>query len=56
MNFYIFREKELALVKVNEADVELLASEFEITQVEADRYLRINNGDLAATIQYCLNK
>ena len=51
-----FREKELALIKVNENDINILMSEFEITYKEADHYLRLNNGELVKTINYCLNK
>lgn len=41
-----FREKELAAVKVSKEDVELIVSEFGLTNNKADRVLRENGGDV----------
>eukprot|EP01102_Stenamoeba_stenopodia_P004044 TRINITY_DN14198_c0_g1_i1.p1 TRINITY_DN14198_c0_g1~~TRINITY_DN14198_c0_g1_i1.p1 ORF type:complete len:115 (-),score=47.92 TRINITY_DN14198_c0_g1_i1:14-358(-) len=45
------RQKELAAVKVNPADIDFVASEFEITKAAAELALRENKGDLLATLR-----
>ena len=49
------REKELAKVKVNDSDVELIVREFEIHRREAERKIKENGGDLKKTIVTLLN-
>ena len=44
------RRKELKAVQVNEADVTFLVEEFLVAKSEADNILRVNNGDLNATL------
>jgi NACalpha-BTF3-like transcription factor len=44
------REKELAAVKVNKDDIEVLVKELDMDKKKAERALRENGGDLAKTI------
>lgn len=44
------RERELAAVKVEASDVELIAAEFEIEKKAAERHLREAGGDVKATL------
>ena len=44
------REKELAAVQINQADVELIATEMELDKAVAERKLREHNGDAVQTL------
>ena len=44
------REKELAAVKINQEDVDLIASEMELDKDVAERKLREHNGDAEKTL------
>ncbi|KAI8922639.1 hypothetical protein BC831DRAFT_474897 [Entophlyctis helioformis] len=46
------RELEMDKVVVQKPDLELIMKEFEITKAQADKALRVNNGDLAATMRH----
>ncbi|GFZ21723.1 DNA-binding enhancer protein-like protein [Actinidia rufa] len=48
------REKELAAVKINAADVDIIAFELELDKKVAERTLREHKGDAVAAIQYLL--
>ncbi|KAK9803627.1 hypothetical protein WJX72_006829 [[Myrmecia] bisecta] len=48
------REKELAAVKVNPADIDIFASEFELDKKTAERRLREHKGDLRQALEACL--
>mmetsp|Transcript_12102 Transcript_12102/g.34019 ORF Transcript_12102/g.34019 Transcript_12102/m.34019 type:complete len:105 (-) Transcript_12102:160-474(-) len=48
------REKELAAVKVNKADIDVIAKEFEIDSKKAERRLRECGGDLAQSLKSLL--
>ncbi|KAL8130180.1 hypothetical protein V2J09_019335 [Rumex salicifolius] len=45
------REKELAAVKINAADVDIIASELELDRKVAERTLREHKGDAVAAIR-----
>lgn len=45
------RERELAAVRVEAADVELIANELEIPKDKADRVLREHGGDVGRALQ-----
>ncbi|KAK2080094.1 hypothetical protein QBZ16_002490 [Prototheca wickerhamii] len=45
------RERELAAVKVESGDVELIAAEFEIEKKAAERHLREAGGDVKAALR-----
>lgn len=45
------RDKELAAVKVTAADVEIIMSELEVDQKQADRRLREHQGNVMAALQ-----
>jgi NACalpha-BTF3-like transcription factor len=45
------REKELAAVKINPADVDVIASELELDRKVAERTLREHKGDAVAAIR-----
>ncbi|GAV70847.1 hypothetical protein CFOL_v3_14345, partial [Cephalotus follicularis] len=52
------REKELAAVKINAADVDIIANELEAKQLDkkvAERTLREHKGDAVAAIRYLLH-
>ncbi|KAK6913672.1 Nascent polypeptide-associated complex subunit alpha-like, UBA domain [Dillenia turbinata] len=49
------REKELAAVKINPADVDIIANELELDKKVAERTLRENKGDAVAAIRYLLH-
>ena len=49
------KEKELAAVRVTESDIDIIASDFEIQQRQAERALRENEGDLQATIKQMIH-
>ncbi|KAK1293029.1 hypothetical protein QJS10_CPB17g01019 [Acorus calamus] len=48
------REKELAAVKINAADVDIIASELELDKKVAERTLREHKGDAVAAVCYLL--
>ncbi|NP_001278470.2 uncharacterized protein LOC100281726 [Zea mays] len=48
------REKELAAVKINPADVEIIASELELDKKIAERTLREHKGDAVAAVRFLL--
>lgn len=45
------RDKELAAVKITAADVEIIMSELEVDQKQADRRLREHQGSVKAALQ-----
>nr|GLL43867.1 huntingtin-interacting protein K isoform X1 [Ipomoea trifida] len=49
------REKELAAVKINAADVDIIANELEVDKKIAERTLRVHKGDAVAAIRHLLN-
>ncbi|XP_039146716.1 huntingtin-interacting protein K [Dioscorea cayenensis subsp. rotundata] len=48
------REKELAAVKINPADVDIIANELELDKKVAEQTLREHKGDAVAAIRYLL--
>ncbi|XP_062212915.1 uncharacterized protein LOC133913712 [Phragmites australis] len=48
------REKELASVKINPTDVEIIANELELDKKIAERTLREHKGDAVAAIRFLL--
>ncbi|XP_057485406.1 uncharacterized protein LOC130771755 [Actinidia eriantha] len=54
LNAMRMREKELAAVKINAADVDIIAYELELDKKVAERTLREHKGDAVAAIQYLL--
>lgn len=53
-SFVSGREKELAAVKINMADVEIIANELELDKKVAERTLREHKGDAVAAIRFLL--
>ncbi|XP_038906945.1 huntingtin-interacting protein K [Benincasa hispida] len=53
-NAMMLREKELAAVKINAADVDIIANELELDKKVAERTLREHKGDAVAAIRYLL--
>lgn len=51
----IYREKELAAVKINAADVDIIANELELDKKVAERTLREHKGDAVAAIRHLLH-
>ncbi|KAJ7955240.1 Huntingtin-interacting K-like protein [Quillaja saponaria] len=49
------REKELAAVKINAADVDMIANELELDKKVAERTLREHKGDAVAAIRHLLH-
>ncbi|KAK6254366.1 hypothetical protein QUC31_016101 [Theobroma cacao] len=49
------REKELAAVKINTADVDIIANELELDKTVAERTLREHKGDAVAAIRSLLH-
>ncbi|KAJ6318144.1 hypothetical protein OIU76_013648 [Salix suchowensis] len=49
------REKELAAVKINAADVDIIANELELDKKVAERTLRELKGDAVAAIRHLLH-
>lgn len=47
----VHRDKELAAVKVTPADVEIIMSELEVDQKQADRRLREHQGSVVKALQ-----
>ncbi|XP_022741892.1 huntingtin-interacting protein K-like [Durio zibethinus] len=54
-NAMILREKELASVKINSADVDIIANELELDKKVAERTLREHKGDAVAAIRSLLH-
>eukprot|EP00898_Chlorokybus_atmophyticus_P004335 jgi/Chlat1/4902/Chrsp31S04914 len=50
----LLREKELAAVKINQADVDLIATEMELDKKVAERTLREHKGDTVAALRSLL--
>lgn len=48
------REKELAAVKINPTDVEIIANELELDKKIAERTLREHKGDAVAAVRFLL--
>ncbi|XP_058077252.1 uncharacterized protein LOC131225694 [Magnolia sinica] len=48
------REKELAAVKINAADVDIIANELELDKKVAEKTLREHKGDAVAAIRHLL--
>ncbi|KAJ1687647.1 hypothetical protein LUZ63_019037 [Rhynchospora breviuscula] len=48
------REKELAAVKINQVDVDIIANELELDKKVAERTLREHKGDAVSAIRYLL--
>ncbi|XP_050372589.1 uncharacterized protein LOC126790413 [Argentina anserina] len=48
------REKELATVKINPRDVEIIVNELELDKLVAERTLREHKGDAVAAIRHLL--
>ncbi|PKA51561.1 hypothetical protein AXF42_Ash002928 [Apostasia shenzhenica] len=53
-NAMIMREKELAAVKINLTDVDIIANELELDKKVAERTLREHKGDAVAAIRHLL--
>ncbi|PNY00980.1 hypothetical protein L195_g024267 [Trifolium pratense] len=51
----LVREKELAAVKINAADVDIIANELELDKKVAERTLREHKGDAVAAIRHLLH-
>ncbi|KAB2040236.1 hypothetical protein ES319_D02G069000v1 [Gossypium barbadense] len=49
------RERELAAVKINAADVDIIANELELNKKVAERTLREHKGDAVAAIRSLLH-
>ncbi|EDV25723.1 uncharacterized protein TRIADDRAFT_23390, partial [Trichoplax adhaerens] len=49
------RELELAKVKVNKEDIELIANEMEISKAVAEKNLRENGGDVVKALSVLVN-
>ncbi|KAL5541978.1 hypothetical protein UlMin_009688 [Ulmus minor] len=49
------REKELAAVKINAAEVDIIANELELDKKVAERTLREHKGDAVAAIRHLLH-
>lgn len=45
------RDRELAAVKINQADVEIIVAEIEVDQKQADRRLREHNGHVVEALK-----
>ncbi|KAG5559820.1 uncharacterized protein LOC131315919 [Rhododendron vialii] len=54
LNAMRMREKELAAVKINAAEVDIIAIELELDKKVAERTLREHKGDAVAAIRYLL--
>lgn len=48
--YLICRDRELAAVKINQADVEIIVAEIEVDQKQADRRLREHNGNVVEAL------
>ncbi|KAK7329568.1 hypothetical protein VNO77_23738 [Canavalia gladiata] len=55
LNAMRIREKELAAVKINAADVDIIANELELDRKIAERTLREHKGDAVAAIRHLLH-
>lgn len=47
----LYRDKQLAAVKVSKEDVDIIAAEFELDTKTADRRLREHSGNLVEALQ-----
>lgn len=47
----LYRDKQLAAVKVSKEDVDIIAAEFELDTKMADRRLREHSGNLVEALQ-----
>ncbi|KAF9619786.1 hypothetical protein IFM89_009308 [Coptis chinensis] len=54
LNAMRLREKELSAVKINAADVDIIANELELGKKVAERTLREHKGDAVAAIRHLL--
>ncbi|KAI3973000.1 hypothetical protein MKX01_019658 [Papaver californicum] len=54
LNAMKLKEKELASVKINAGDVDIIANELEIDKKVAERTLREHKGDAVAAIRHLL--
>ncbi|KAI3858370.1 hypothetical protein MKW92_013052 [Papaver armeniacum] len=54
LNARKLREKELAAVKINTGDIDIIANELEIDKKVAERTLREHKGDAVAAIRHLL--
>ncbi|RZC62441.1 hypothetical protein C5167_024212 [Papaver somniferum] len=54
LNARKLREKELAAVKINAGDIDIIANELEIDKKVAERTLREHKGDAVAAIRHLL--
>lgn len=54
LNAIRLREKELAAVKINPADIDIIATELELDKKVAERTLREHKGDAVAAIRHLL--
>eukprot|EP00286_Rhodomonas_abbreviata_P026095 CAMPEP_0181295480 /NCGR_PEP_ID=MMETSP1101-20121128/4174_1 /TAXON_ID=46948 /ORGANISM="Rhodomonas abbreviata, Strain Caron Lab Isolate" /LENGTH=118 /DNA_ID=CAMNT_0023400243 /DNA_START=9 /DNA_END=365 /DNA_ORIENTATION=+ len=52
----ILRERELAKIKIDRADVELIMAEMEIDEARAERVLREHNGEPIAALRFLVNE
>jgi NACalpha-BTF3-like transcription factor len=55
INVWIFRDKELAAVKITEEDVELIMKEMELPRINAESVLREHNGNVLAALETLIN-
>ncbi|KAL1806751.1 hypothetical protein DCAR_0832591 [Daucus carota subsp. sativus] len=54
LNAMKLRERELAAVKINAAEIDIIANELEMDKKVAERTLREHKGDAVAAIRYLL--
>ncbi|KAH7842573.1 hypothetical protein Vadar_006826 [Vaccinium darrowii] len=55
LNALRMREKELAAVQINAADIDIIANELEVDKKVAERTLREHKGDAVAAIRHLLH-
>ncbi|KAE9455114.1 hypothetical protein C3L33_12987, partial [Rhododendron williamsianum] len=55
LNAMRMREKELAAVQINAADIDIIANELEVDKKVAERTLREHKGDAVAAIRHLLH-
>ncbi|KAI8561839.1 hypothetical protein RHMOL_Rhmol04G0373000 [Rhododendron molle] len=55
LNSMRMREKELAAVQINAADIDVIANELEVDKKVAERTLREHKGDAVAAIRHLLH-
>lgn len=54
LNAMKLREKELAAVKINAGDIDIIADELEMDKKVAERTLREHKGDAVAAVRHLL--